>query len=369
MELAAFKRQSCCWLIFSPSAVISGSALKNSRSPQNKVHPHFSVVIFVVFRDLFLMTYALQISNLSKAYANGFEALKGIDLSVKQGDFYALLGPNGAGKSTTLGIVSSLINKSSGSVSVFGHDLDTELVSAKMCLGLVPQEVNFNQFEKVKDILVTQGGYYGISSAEASVTADHYLKKLGLWDKRDQPSRELSGGMKRRLMIARALIHHPKLLILDEPTAGVDIELRRSMWQFLREINEQGTTIILTTHYLEEAEALCRNIGIIDKGRILIDTTMSALLGQLNLETYILELDKPLAEAPSLNGFKCVMNEGGELEVEVEKGQSINELFKSLDNAGLVVNSFRAKANRLEELFLSLVESSDSELGSKGAKV
>ena len=313
------------------------------------------------------MTYALQISNLRKAYANGFEALKGIDLKVEQGDFYALLGPNGAGKSTTLGIVSSLVNKSSGSVRVFGHDLDSALVNAKMCLGLVPQEVNFNQFEKVKDILVTQGGYYGIPPAEAGQTADHYLKKLGLWDKRDQPSRELSGGMKRRLMIARALIHHPKLLILDEPTAGVDIELRRSMWQFLRELNEQGTTIILTTHYLEEAEALCRNIGIIDKGKILIDTTMSALLSQLHLETYILEFDAPIAKELSLSGFNSLVNDSGELEVEVDKTQSINELFKVLDSAGLVVKRFRAKANRLEELFLSLVESGESSSDQQGA--
>ncbi len=314
------------------------------------------------------MTYALKINNLSKVYANGFEALKGIDLTVEQGDFYALLGPNGAGKSTTLGIVSSLVNKTSGDISVFGFDLDSDLEQAKMCLGVVPQEINFNQFEKVKDILVTQGGYYGIPASEAEVTADLYLKKLGLWDKRDQPSRELSGGMKRRLMIARALIHHPKLLILDEPTAGVDIELRRSMWQFLREINEQGTTIILTTHYLEEAEALCRNIGIIDKGKILTDTTMNALLGQLHVETFILALDRDLAKAPLLDGFECIVNEQGELEVDVEQVQNINELFKAVDKAGLLVKTVRAKSNRLEELFLSLVETHDTESGAKGVE-
>lgn len=303
------------------------------------------------------MTPALHIRNLAKTYDNGFEALKGIDLRVEQGDFYALLGPNGAGKSTTLGIVSSLVNKTSGEVEIFGHDLSREPVKAKSCLGVVPQEINFNQFEKVRDILVTQGGYYGIAAAEASVTADVYLKKLGLWDKRNEASRMLSGGMKRRLMIARALIHKPKLLILDEPTAGVDIELRRSMWEFLREINAQGTTIILTTHYLEEAEALCRNIGIIDKGKILANTSKQDLLRQLHTETFILDTDFAGEGVPEISGFMVRRNGEGGLEVDVDQSQSINALFKALDDAGVTVASFRAKANRLEELFLSLVES------------
>lgn len=303
------------------------------------------------------MTPALQIRNLKKTYDNGFEALKGIDLSVEQGDFYALLGPNGAGKSTTLGIVSSLVNKTSGEVSIFGYDLSRDLVKAKSCLGVVPQEINFNQFEKVRDILVTQGGYYGIAAAEAGETADFYLKKLGLWDKRDEAARMLSGGMKRRLMIARALIHKPRLLILDEPTAGVDIELRRSMWQFLREINAQGTTIILTTHYLEEAEALCRNIGIIDKGSILANTSKQDLLRQLHTETFILDTDYSGSDDPEMEGFSARCMGEGSLEVDVDKSQSINTLFKSLDQHGITVASFRAKANRLEELFLTLVES------------
>lgn len=302
------------------------------------------------------MTPALQIGQLTKTYDNGFQALKGIDLSVEQGDFYALLGPNGAGKSTTLGIVSSLINKTSGQVKIFGYDLETDLVKAKSCLGVVPQEINFNQFEKVRDILVTQGGYYGIPAQQANATAELYLKKLGLWDKRDQPSRMLSGGMKRRLMIARALIHKPKLLILDEPTAGVDIELRRSMWQFLREINEEGATIILTTHYLEEAEALCRNIGIIDQGRILTNTSKQDLLRQLHTETFILDSEDISSQPPGIQGFTSHVNDEGLLEVDVSQGQSINQLFQALDQAGVTVNSVRAKSNRLEELFLSLVE-------------
>ena len=302
------------------------------------------------------MMPALQIRNLKKTYENGFEALKGIDLTVEQGDFYALLGPNGAGKSTTLGIVSSLVNKSSGEVSIFGYDLAKDLVKAKTCLGVVPQEINFNQFEKVRDIVITQAGYYGISASEAGPTADHYLKKLGLWEKRNEASRMLSGGMKRRLMIARALIHKPQLLILDEPTAGVDIELRRSMWQFLREINEQGTTIILTTHYLEEAEALCRNIGIIDKGRILANTSKQSLLSQLHTETFVLETNYQGQQAPEIEPFSARLNEDGALEVEVDQSQTINDLFAALDQLGIRVTSFRAKANRLEELFLSLVE-------------
>lgn len=306
------------------------------------------------------MTKALEIKNLQKTYDNGHVALKGIDFSVEQGDFFALLGPNGAGKSTTLGIVSSLVNKSAGQVSIFGYDLEQDLVMAKTCLGVVPQEINFNQFEKVEDILVTQAGYYGIAAAEAKVTVEHYLKELGLWEKRDQPSRMLSGGMKRRLMIARALVHKPKLLILDEPTAGVDIELRRSMWRFLRELNEQGTTIILTTHYLEEAEALCRNIAIIDQGQIMEDTSMKELLSKLNTETFLLDTDQTLTEAPALEGFKTRIHEG-HLEVDVNKQQNMNQLFEQLNQQDWHVTSIRAKSNRLEELFLDLVETGKGE--------
>lgn len=310
------------------------------------------------------MARALSIRNLQKTYGNGFVALKGIDLDVEEGDFYALLGPNGAGKSTTLGIVSSLVNKSEGQVSIFGHDLDSDLVAAKSCLGVVPQEVNFNQFENVRDILITQAGYYGISAREAGPTVDHYLKKLGLWDKRNVMSRMLSGGMKRRLMIARALVHKPRLLILDEPSAGVDIELRRSMWTFLKELNEQGTTIILTTHYLEEAEALCRNIGIIDQGRILANTSKEALLSQLGVETFVLEISAAKGmdfKALLPESFNARVSDEGCLEVDVAKGQSLNSLFKILGEQGIEVLGMRAKANRLEELFLSLVGTQDDQ--------
>jgi ABC-2 type transport system ATP-binding protein len=292
------------------------------------------------------MTKALEISKLNKTYDNGF---------------FALLGPNGAGKSTILGIVSSLVNKTSGKVSVFGHDLKTDLVKAKTCLGVVPQEFNFNQFEKVGDILITQAGYYGIPAEKAKESAEFYLKKLGLWDKRDTSSRMLSGGMKRRLMIARALVHGPKLLILDEPTAGVDIEQRRSMWLFLKELNEQGTTIILTTHYLEEAESLCRNIAIIDKGEILENTSMKSLLKTLTIETYILDTDQALTEAPDLSGFVSRINEEGSLEVDVKKDQNISQLFECLKPYHWVVTSFRNKSNRLEELFLGLLQKSNQE--------
>lgn len=302
------------------------------------------------------MGNALEISGLVKTYGDGFEALKGIDLHVAEGDFFALLGPNGAGKSTTLGIVCSLVNKSSGSVKVFGRDIDTELSAAKLNLGVVPQEFNFNQFEKVFDIVTTQAGYYGIPLARAKVSAEHYLRKLGLWEKRDSPARMLSGGMKRRLMIARALVHEPKLLILDEPTAGVDIELRRSMWTFLEEMNRQGTTIILTTHYLEEAEALCRNIAIIDHGKILKHTSKRALLQQLSVETFILDTDQVTPEAPNLQGFVTRLNDEGTLEVDVEKSQGLNGVFVELERLGIKVLSMRTKANRLEELFLRLVE-------------
>jgi len=311
------------------------------------------------------MTKALEISKLCKTYGGGFQALKSISFSVDQGDFFALLGPNGAGKSTTLGIVSSLVNKSSGKVNVFGYDLDSDLVKAKTCLGVVPQEFNFNQFEKVGDILITQAGYYGIPASQAQVNADFYLKKLGLWDKRDIPSRMLSGGMKRRLMIARALVHNPKLLILDEPTAGVDIELRRSMWAFLQELNEQGTTIILTTHYLEEAESLCRNIAIIDQGEILENTSMKSLLKTLNVETFILEIDKTLSDAPVLAGFDTRINSDGALEVDVRKDQNMSQLFECLAPFDWVVTSIRSKSNRLEELFLGLLrkDKTDNEQG------
>ncbi len=302
------------------------------------------------------MTYALDIEGLTKNYSDGFQALKGIDLHVREGDFFALLGPNGAGKSTTLGIVSSLVNKSGGKVRVCGHDIDTDLSSAKLSLGVVPQEFNFNQFEKVEDIVTTQAGYYGIPLKTARVSAEKYLKKLGLWDKRNTPARMLSGGMKRRLMIARALVHEPRLLILDEPTAGVDIELRRSMWQFLEEMNRQGTTIILTTHYLEEAEALCRNIAIIDHGEIIRHTSKRELLQQLSVETFVLDTEQPLEKAPELTAFKASLDDDGALEVEVAKGQGLNALFIELENLGIRVLSMRTKANRLEELFVRMVE-------------
>ena len=302
------------------------------------------------------MTNALEIEGLTKTYASGFEALKGIDLHVAQGDFFALLGPNGAGKSTTLGIVCSLVTKSAGKVKVFGYDIDTHLSGAKRHLGVVPQEFNFNQFEKVGDIVTIQAGYYGIPLKKAAISAEKYLKKLGLWDKRNTPARMLSGGMKRRLMIARALVHEPKLLILDEPTAGVDIELRRSMWSFLEEMNRQGTTIILTTHYLEEAEALCRNIAIIDHGRIIRNTSKRELLQQLSLETFLLDAEMALDKAPELEGFSCRLDDEGVLEVDVHKGQALNDVFIQLERKGIKVVSMRTKANRLEELFIRMVE-------------
>ncbi|MEA1082289.1 ABC transporter ATP-binding protein [Marinobacter qingdaonensis] len=307
------------------------------------------------------MTHALDIEGLTKTYGDGFEALKGIDLHVAEGDFFALLGPNGAGKSTTLGIVSSLVNKSAGKVRVFGNDIDTHLSDAKLNLGVVPQEFNFNQFEKVFDIVTTQAGYYGIPLKRASVSAEKYLKKLGLWEKRDTPARMLSGGMKRRLMIARALVHEPRLLILDEPTAGVDIELRRSMWTFLEEMNRQGTTIILTTHYLEEAEALCRNIAIIDHGKILKNTSKRDLLQELSVETFVLDTASLLEAAPALDGFVTRLDGEGALEVDVEKGQGLNEVFVQLDRLGIKVVSMRTKANRLEELFIRMVQENAAE--------
>lgn len=299
---------------------------------------------------------ALSIRQLTKTYGNGFQALKGIDLDVAEGDFFALLGPNGAGKSTTIGILSTLVNKTSGTVNVFGHDLDRSPAALKRCLGVVPQEFNFNQFEKTFDIVTTQAGYYGIPLKLAKARAEQYLTQLGLWDKRDVPSRMLSGGMKRRLMIARALVHEPRLLILDEPTAGVDIELRRSMWSFLTELNEQGITIILTTHYLEEAEQLCRNIGIIDHGRIVENTSMRELLGKLHVETLLLDLKDAQLVPPQLLGYPAQMLDAHTLEVQVEKSQGITELFRQLASQNVEVLSLRNKTNRLEELFVSLVE-------------
>ncbi|MGX9418524.1 ABC transporter ATP-binding protein [Vibrio sp. WJH972] len=297
---------------------------------------------------------ALEIRGLRKTYNGGFEALKGIDLDVKQGDFYALLGPNGAGKSTTIGIIASLVNKTSGKVSVFGYDIDARLEEAKQHLGLVPQEFNFNQFETVEQIVIHQAGYYGVPRALAKERAKKYLTQLELWDKRNERAGALSGGMKRRLMIVRALMHEPKLLILDEPTAGVDIELRRSMWTFLQEINNQGITIILTTHYLEEAEMLCRNIGIIQAGELIENTSMKALLGKLQVETFILDVDSS-ETIPQLNGVLKQENKEGSIEIELEKSQGLNDVFSQLTQQGVKVLSMRNKANRLEELFVSLV--------------
>ena len=298
---------------------------------------------------------ALEISGLKKTYQGGVEALKGIDLSVKQGDFFALLGPNGAGKSTTIGVISSLVNKSAGKVKVFGYDIDSDLEQAKAQLGLVPQEFNFSQFEKVIQIVTHQAGFYGVPKAEAKIRAEKYLRQLDLWEKRDMPARTLSGGMKRRLMIARALMHEPRLLILDEPTAGVDIEIRRSMWTFLKELNEQGVTIILTTHYLEEAEMLCRNIGIIDKGRLIENTSMKNLLGKLGRETFLLDL-APGSAVPEVPEFNGRMPDERTLEVDLDKSQSLNSLFEQLSSQQVQVVSMRNKANRLEELFVNLVE-------------
>jgi len=302
------------------------------------------------------MIPALSIENLSKRYADGFEALKGISLTVAEGDFFALLGPNGAGKSTTIGIICSLVSKTSGRVSVFDADIDDDFPRAKKYIGIVPQEFNFNQFEKVRDIVVNQAGYYGLPPSLARERAEKYLRALGLWEKRDAPSRTLSGGMKRRLMIARALVHEPRLLILDEPTAGVDIEMRRSMWDFLQRINAEGTTIILTTHYLEEAEALCRHISIINRGEIVEHSSVRALLRQLHREVFILDCVENLPPEVTVEGFtvKCVDEHC--LEVEVEQGQHINDVFASLDRQGIHISSMRNKANRLEEMFVNLVE-------------
>jgi ABC-2 type transport system ATP-binding protein len=300
--------------------------------------------------------HALVLRQLAKIYKNGIHALKGIDLTVEEGDFFALLGPNGAGKTTAIGIVTSLVNKTSGFVEVFGHDIDRELAVAKSCIGVVPQEVNFNQFETVHTIVVNQAGFYGISRPLAKQRAQKYLQQLQLWDRRNSIARTLSGGMKRRLMIARALMHEPRLLILDEPTAGVDIEIRRSMWEFLREINESGTTIILTTHYLEEAENMCRSVAIIDRGLIIERDSMANVLRKLQAETYVFDLRKPRTDAPQMPGFATTLPDSHTLEIEVTKKQSLNEIFGQLTAHGIEVGSMRNKVNRLEELFVRLVD-------------
>lgn len=303
---------------------------------------------------------ALEIKNLSKVYPNKLAALKSIDLKVNSGDFFALLGPNGAGKSTTIGIICGLVNKSSGSVSVFGHDIDTDNEAAKACIGIVPQEINFSQFETPLDIVVNQGGYYGIKRSIALQRAKKYLAQLGLIEKCHEPARNLSGGMKRRLMIARALIHEPKMLILDEPTAGVDVELRRSMWDFLLDINKQGVTIMLTTHYLEEAEMLCKNIAIIDQGSIIENTSMKQLLSNLNKETFVFDLINPIETLPILNGFTAKLIDTSTIEVEVDREKSINDLFKLFSTHNINVCSMRNKSNRLEKLFLELLDNNQT---------
>jgi ABC-2 type transport system ATP-binding protein len=298
--------------------------------------------------------HALSIKNLRKTYADGNEALKGINFSVDVGDFYALLGPNGAGKTTAIGIIASLVNKTAGEVEIFGHSIDREIEAAKECIGLVPQEITLNLWEKVG---WTQAGYYGLNSRLAQQRTETYLRKLRLWDRRNDNARSLSGGMKRRLMIARALVHEPRLLILDEPTAGVDIEIRRSMWDFLRDINDAGTTIILTTHYLEEAESLCRHVAIIDEGEIIEDAPMGRVLRKLQHEVFVLNINDQLKRAPRLDGFSTKLLDDCELEVEMGPSRNLNDLFRELDARNITVISLRNKANRLEELFMRLVES------------
>jgi len=306
------------------------------------------------------MSSALFIENLTKTYANGFQALKGVSLDVEEGDFYALLGPNGAGKSTTIGIICSLITKTSGKVNIFGYDIDSDFNTAKRLLGLVPQEFNFNVFEPVEEILVNQAGYFGIDRKTAYARAEQYLNQLGLWEKRREQARDLSGGMKRRLMIARALVHQPKLLILDEPTAGVDIEIRRSMWTYLRDLNAHGTTIILTTHYLEEAESLCRHIGIIDEGELIENTSMKQLLSRLDVETFVLDIREPIQAVPPL-GTDCVrMIDETTLEVDISKENSINFLFEALSQHNIEVLSMRNKTNRLEQLLMHMLDDNGS---------
>jgi len=303
---------------------------------------------------------ALVLRKLTKIYKNGIKALRAIDLEVDEGDFFALLGPNGAGKTTAIGIVTSLVNKTSGVVEVFGHDIDRELEVAKSCIGLVPQEINFNLFETCFTIVVNQAGFYGIPRSLAKQRAEKYLKQLQLWERRNSIARSLSGGMKRRLMIARALMHEPRLLILDEPTAGVDIEIRRSMWEFLRNINDAGTTIILTTHYLEEAENLCRNIAIIEGGNIIERDSMANVLRKLQTEVFVFNLRDSREIAPQLSGFSAVLSDNHTLEIEMSKTQSLNDIFAQLSAQGIAVNSMRNKVNRLEELFIRLVDGSAS---------
>ena len=309
------------------------------------------------------MTTAIAIKDLTKTYANGFKALKGISLEVEQGDFFALLGPNGAGKSTTIGVLSTLVKKSGGIVEIFGKNVDSHVYETKLDLGVVPQEINFSQFERVKDIVMTQAGYYGMPRSLAEERCEKYLRKLDLWDKRNDRSRTLSGGMKRRLMIARALVHEPKLLILDEPTAGVDIELRRSMWEFLTELNESGTTIILTTHYLEEAEQLCRNIAIIDHGRIVENTSMRALLKALDKQTYIVELATPIESLPNWGDapVSATLIDAHSFEITVAATLTMSGLFKLFLDRSIEVSALRSKSNRLEQLFLSRLDNARGE--------
>ena len=299
---------------------------------------------------------ALEIQALEKEYASGVKALKGINLSVTKGDFFALLGPNGAGKSSTIGIISSLVTKTSGTVKIFGIDIDRDFNEAKRQIGVVAQEINFSPFEKVRDIVLTQAGYYGLSKREAILRGDKVLKSLGLWDKRDEQSRNLSGGLKRRLMIAKAMIHEPKLLILDEPTAGVDIELRRGMWDLISKLNDDGTTIILTTHYLEEAEQLCRNIAIIDHGEIVENTSMKELLAKLDVQSFVIDLEHPIESAPELSHFTFKLQDPSTLIVAIDKQQTMNNLFTELNKLNISVKSMRNESNRLEELFMNVIK-------------
>ena len=302
---------------------------------------------------------ALEINNLTKIYPNKLIALNSINLNVNQGDFFALLGPNGAGKSTAIGIICDLTKKTSGSVKIFGHCIDENNDAAKSCIGIVPQEINFSQFETCLEIVVNQGGFYGIKRSHATKRAEKYLRKLNLWEKRNERSRNLSGGMKRRLMIARALVHEPKMLILDEPTAGVDVELRRSMWDFLIDINQQGVTIVLTTHYLEEAESLCKNIAIINHGKIVENTSMKELLSRLNKETFIFDLNNPIKELPNLDDYNLKLIDTTTIEVEVDRKRNINKLFEKLTKKNINITSMRNKTGRLEELFLKLLNNKD----------
>lgn len=311
-----------------------------------------------------IIMYALSVENLTKIYPTGISALKGIHLHVAEGDFFALLGQNGAGKSTTIGIICSLVNKTSGKIHVFGHDTDTDLAQAKSLIGVVPQEMNFSLFEKISNILIDQAGYYGVPKKIAAKRMETYLKKMGIWEMRDQPAFRLSGGMKRRLMIARALMNKPKLLILDEPTAGVDIELRHTLWHFLTELNQQGTTIILTTHYLEEAEQLCKNVAIIDHGEIIENANMKSLINQLNVQTLLLDTEKPLSHLPNLDDYSLRLIDETTIEIEIRRGQSINDLFQLLTQQNVTISSMRNKTNRLEELFIRLISENKNELRS-----